>query len=210
MNKPFDTVVFDLGGVMIDWNPRHLYQDIFRNHAEMEFFLKAVCNDVWNHQQDAGRPFQEGVDELVALYPLYEPEIRAYWERWEEMLGEANGPMIDLQQKFLAAEGYNVYALTNWSAETMPIATERYAFLHNFDGMVVSGEEKCAKPDEKIFEILLERFQLTAEKTVFIDDSLKNVDTARKMGIQAIHFRKNEQVLSELDRLDALPEVVKS
>ena len=205
MKKVFDTIVFDLGGVLVDWNPRHLYQNIFRNHAEMEFFLKMVCSESWNHQMDEGRPFQEAVDELAEQYPLYAPNIKIYWERWEEMLGGANGEMVSLMQDFLNSGTHEVYALTNWSAETLPIAKDRFPFLNDFHGMVVSGEEKCAKPDEKIYRILFDRFSLTPEKTLYIDDNRRNIEAARNLGLEAIHFRKNEQVLAEITRLGALP-----
>ncbi|MEM6629857.1 MAG: HAD family phosphatase [Bacteroidota bacterium] len=208
MKREYNTIVFDLGGVLIDWNPRHLYQHIFRNHAEMEFFLKMVCDENWNHQLDEGRSFEEAVKELSAQYPLYEPNIMAYWERWEEMLGDANGEMVALQKEFLKSNAFKVYALTNWSAETMPIAKERFSFLDTFDGMVVSGEEKCAKPGEKIFKILFDRYSIDPAKTIFIDDSLKNIATARNLGLEAIHFRKNQQVLAELARLGVLPATV--
>ena len=210
MKKEFDAIVFDLGGVLIDWNPRHLYQHVFRNHAEMEFFLKMVCNEEWNHQMDEGKPFQEAVQELSERYPLYAPNIQIYWERWEEMLGGANGEMVHLLQGYLNDGRSKVYALTNWSAETLPIAKERFSFLKDFHGMVVSGEEKCAKPSEVIFKILFERFSLKPEKTLFIDDNRRNIETARSLGMEGIHFRKNEQVIAEIARLGAMPAVAEN
>jgi len=186
---------------MIDWNPRYLYRKIFEDENEMESFLQEVCHSEWNKQQDAGRPFDEAVAERITLFPQHEKEIRAYWDRWPEMLGEAVAPMEDLQQYFVKKSPYQVYALTNWSHETMPFAKEKYAFLHDFEGIVVSGEEKCVKPDHKIYHILLDRFNLTPQETIFIDDSFPNVEAARQLGIHGIHYNNPDQIYAQLQQL---------
>ena len=180
------TVVFDLGGVLIDWNPRHLYRTIFADEAEIEDFLTHVCPMDWNERQDAGRPFAEAVAERVALFPEHRAAIEAYQTRWVEMLGGAFDDTVEILRE--QVDRAPVYALTNWSAETWPHAVARYPFLGWFAGIVVSGDEGCAKPDPRIFEILEERYSLEPATTVFIDDNRRNFEAARERGYDAIHF----------------------
>ncbi len=196
------TIVFDLGGVMIDWNPRHLYKKIFEDEAKMEHFLEEICHPEWNQQQDAGRPFEQAVKELSSLHPHFAKEIHNYWERWPEMLGESIQEMVDLQTYFLNNSPYSVYALTNWSHQTMPFAKEKYDFLEKFEGMVVSGEERCVKPDPQIYHILFKRFKLKPQECVFIDDSFPNIVTARTLGMHGIHFQSPVQTKEELHSLE--------
>src|SRR5262245_51406935 len=182
------SVVFDLGGVLIDWNPRYLYRKLFNgDEAAMEHFLAHVCNGAWNLAQDAGRSWAEAIEILCVDYPQHRPLISAYRERWDEML---NGP-IDGTLQILAelrAKGVPLYALTNWSAETFPIAKERYEFLGWFSDILVSGQEGLIKPDRRIYELLLSRNGLAAAESVFIDDAPKNVEGARAAGMAALHF----------------------
>jgi 2-haloacid dehalogenase len=196
--RPIDAVVFDLGGVLIDWNPRHLYRKLFDgDDLGMERFLTSVCTQPWNEQHDRGRSFSESIAELSTRHPSYEVMIRAYRARWPEML---NGP-IDGSVEVLAElvqSGRRLFALTNWSAETFPIALERYEFLRWFDGIIVSGHEGIAKPDVEIFELLLDRFGLTAATTLFIDDTLVNVKAAHLLGLQVLHFLSAEGLREEL------------
>jgi 2-haloacid dehalogenase len=200
------TVVFDLGGVLVDWDPRHLYRKLFDgDDAAMEWFLANVCNAEWNAAQDRGRPFAEGVAEATARFPEHRDLIRAYHERWEETLG---GP-IDATVNLLAeldARGTPLYALTNWSAETWPVALERFSFLRRFDGILVSGEVGVVKPDPAIFALLVRRFGLEPARTLLVDDSPRNVDAARACGFRAVRFTSPAGLrveLSELGLLDA-------
>jgi 2-haloacid dehalogenase len=183
-----DTVVFDLGGVLIDWDPRYLYRKLLADEAAVEEFLATVCTPEWNAEQDRGRPFAEGVAELVERHPAHAAAITAYRERWTEMLGgEVPGTVSVLAE--LRAAGVPLYALSNWSAETFRLTRGRFPFLEWLDGLVVSGEEGVTKPDRRIFELLIERFGLVPAATVFVDDSPANVSAARDLGMDAVRFR---------------------
>jgi 2-haloacid dehalogenase len=184
---PRPAIIFDLGGVLIDWNPRYLYRKLIPDESEMERFLADVCTPAWNLQQDAGRPFAEGVAELVATHPDLEPLITAYYERWDEMLGDALDGTVAILRT-LRDERYELHALTNWSCETFPIARQRFPFLTWFEQTVVSGEERTAKPDPRIYRSLLDRIARRADECVFIDDSAPNVATATRLGFDAIRF----------------------
>lgn len=201
--KSINTVVFDLGGVLIDWNPRYLYRQMFDDEAEMEKFLAEVCDGNWNMQQDAGRPFQEGVNELAKLHPHYQNHIQAYWDRWIEMInGEIIGTVSLINQ--IAEKGYPLYALTNWSSETFPLVVNDYEFFKLFKGIVVSGDEKMAKPDSKFYKVLIERYQIRPESTLFIDDNKDNVEAANQLGFHTVHFHSPEELEAELKRLSIL------
>jgi 2-haloacid dehalogenase len=183
-----DAVVFDLGGVLIDWDPRLLYRKLLADEAAVEEFLATVCTPEWNAEQDRGRPFAEGVAELVERHPAHAGAITAYHERWTEMLGgEIPGTVAVLAE--LRAAGVPLYALSNWSAETFRLTRGRFPFLEWFDGLVVSGEEGVTKPDRRIFELLIERFGLVPAATLFVDDSAANVTAARDLGLDAVRFR---------------------
>jgi 2-haloacid dehalogenase len=190
-------VVFDLGGVLIDWDPRHLYRKLLADEAAVEEFLATVCTLEWNAEQDRGRPFAEGVAELVERHPAHADAITAYHERWPEMLGGAIDGTLELLAE-LRAGGVPVYALSNWSAETFGIARERYEFLDWFDGVVVSGEERMIKPDPALFRLFLDRFGLDPEATVFVDDSEANVAAARQLGLDAVSFTDPTQLRHDL------------
>lgn len=197
------TVIFDLGGVLIDWNPRYLYRKLMQSEAEIEHFLSHICTPAWNAQQDAGRPFHEGVAVLIEQYPQDRELIEAYHQRWEEMLGGAIGESVEIFRQIKSA-GLPVYALTNWYAETFPHAKNRFSFLHEFDGIVVSGEEKVAKPEARLFRILLERYKITASTALYIDDNADNIATARQLGLHAIHFQNAAQLRQALQELKVL------
>lgn len=197
-------IVFDLGGVLIDWNPRHLYRQMFEDEERMEWFLENICTSAWNAEQDAGRPFEDGVRLLIERHPEYERQIRAYADRWEEMLGGAIEGSVRVLADLKAA-GHPIYALTNWSAETFPHAEERYDFLDWFEGIVVSGDICLKKPDPAIFHHLMETHEIEADEAVFIDDSEKNVEAARELGFGGILFESPEQLRTELTRLGFLP-----
>jgi 2-haloacid dehalogenase len=203
---PPSAVVFDLGGVLIDWDPRHLYRKLFPgDEAAMEAFLATVCTPEWNARQDAGRPWAEAVATLVEEFPAERELIVAYHERWQEMLGGAiEGTVAILAE--LRARGVPAFALSNWSAETFPVARERYPFLAWFDGLVISGEERLAKPDPRLFRVLLERHRLDPQSTVYVDDSAANVDVATGLGMAALLFRGPDDLRADLARLGLLEE----
>lgn len=198
MKKNIDTIVFDLGGVLIDWNPKYVYRTIFDTEEEIDTFLNEVCNMEWNVQQDAGRSLAEATESLVSHHPKWEKEIRAYYGRWEEMLGGAILESVDILESLKAGGQYRLYALTNWSNETFPIAFARYEFLKIFEGILVSGDEKLIKPDPAIYTLLFDRYKIDPATSVFIDDSLKNVEGAKTAGMRAIHFRSPMQMREEL------------
>ncbi|MEM8486213.1 MAG: HAD family phosphatase [Bacteroidota bacterium] len=198
-----DTVVFDLGGVLIDWNPRHMYRKLMADETEMEHFLATVCTGEWNAQQDAGRPFAEGVATLSAQWPQHSTLIEAFHTRWIEMI---NGPIdgtVELMRQ-IRDKGTPLYALTNWSAETFPLVRPTFEFFNWFLGIVVSGEEKMIKPDPAFYQLMMDRYSLVPEQLVFIDDSLPNIETANKLGITALHFTGPEQLEKDLKRLNVL------
>ena len=190
-------IIFDFGKVLVDWDPHHLYDSYFGDVDSAEWFLKNICTMDWNVQMDAGKPFQQGIEEKITEYPKWEREIRLYWERWIDMMGETIPNMYDwiLQLK---QEGYAIYGLTNWSIETFPLVKDKYAIFKLMDGIVMSGEEKVIKPDLKIYHILLNRYQLIPEECVFFDDNINNVTAARNVGIHAIQFQSMEQAKESL------------
>ena len=181
-------VVFDLGGVLIDWNPRYLYRQLFDgDDAAMERFLAEVTSPEWNVQQDAGRPWAEAIESLTREHPEQAALIAAYRDRWLETLGKAIAPTVTLLDELRRA-GVRLLALSNWSAETFPLARPRYPFLDWFEGIVISGEVRIAKPDSRVYRYLLDRYKLDPATTVFIDDSEANVLAAQEMGMIGIRF----------------------
>ncbi len=194
-------IVFDFGGVLVDWNPRYLYGPYFNDEKKTEWFLENVCPYSWNESVDAGRSTSEALSERIALYPEWEKEIRMYFGEWIKMM---NGQIPGAEQliRELSARGYGLYGLTNWSAETFPLIsndTKNYPVFALLDGYVVSGEEKCRKPDERIYRILLDRFSLKPEQCLFIDDNPKNVAAARELGMSGLDFTSVEQLKMDLD-----------
>ncbi len=186
--KPPTTVVFDLGGVLIDWNPRHLYRKLFASEEEMERFLGEICTGEWNLEQDRGRPFAEAAALLIRRHPDRQDLIEAFYGRWTEMLnGPIHGTVAVLEEMDQA--GVPLYALTNWSAETWLLARPLFPFLERFRGILVSGQVGLVKPDPEIFRRLCADFAIVPEESVFIDDSQKNVDAAARLGFHAHHFR---------------------
>lgn len=198
------TIIFDLGGVLVDWNPDYVYKTIFENEDEMKWFYENICTPHWNEEQDAGRPIEEATEQLVKEFPDHEHNIRAYYGRWEEML---HGPIHDTVEIFAelkASDKYKLLALTNWSAETFPIALERFDFLHWFHGRVVSGEEKTRKPFLDIYETIIRRFNVDPHSAVYIDDNPRNLHPARDLGMYTIHFQDPAQLRKEFHALDIL------
>lgn len=197
-----ETIIFDLGGVLIDWNPKYVYREVFNgDEKKVDWFLDNICTSDWNVEQDAGRTFEEATQFLINQYPQYEEWIRIYYDRWEDMLGGPIQDSVSLLNKLKKANTQQLYALTNWSAEAFPVALERYDFLQHFEGILVSGEEKMRKPFSQIYELILDRYKLNAEKSVFIDDNLDNVLGAQKVGMRAIQYKNSQQLINELSHL---------
>lgn len=193
-----DTIIFDLGGVLIDWNPRYLYRKIFPTEEEITWFLNHVCTSEWNEQQDAGRPFEEALYELIGKFPKQETAIRAWHERWQETVGGPITDTVEILRHLRDRRQHRLYALTNWSAETFPWARQNFDFLGWFEGIVVSGEEKTLKPRPEFYAILFDRYRVNPGSALFIDDNLKNVEGARAVGMESIHFRSPEQLRDDL------------
>ncbi len=191
-------IIFDLGGVLIDWSPKYLYKKIFKDEAEMEDFLQKICTADWNEEQDAGRSLQEATVLLVKEYPEHQENIRAYYSRWHEMLRGAIDGTVEILRKMKESKRFKLYALTNWSAETFPIAQKQYDFLNWFDGVVVSGTEKMRKPVPEFYRLLLKRYNIKATETLFIDDNKRNTDAAQQVGIDSIVFETPEKLIEEL------------
>ena len=198
--KQIKNIIFDLGGVLIDWNPEYIYQKIITDEKERKDFLENICTMSWNEEQDGGRSIQEANNLLLSLYPDKSDYILAFYQRWEEMLkGPIEGTVEVLKQLKLNNK-YKIYALTNWSAETFPRALELFDFLHWFDGRIVSGEEKIRKPFREIYDLTLSRFGMDASETLFIDDNYRNITAAEACGIQSIHFQSPALLIDELKK----------
>lgn len=200
-HRTVNTIIFDLGGVLIDWNPRYVYRTIFKTEDEIDWFFENVCTSDWNEEQDAGRLLSEATEELVTKHPQWEMEIRAYYGRWDEMLGGAIPESVEIFRKLKQNKELKFYALTNWSAETFPVALERFEFLQWFDGIVVSGVEKSRKPFPEFYQKLLDKFKVNPEQAILIDDNLRNVKAGEALGINGIHFINPEQMQDELEQL---------
>ena len=198
-NLNIKNVIFDLGGVLIDWNPDKVYKDVFNNDSEkMIHFYTKICTQDWNENQDAGYPMAKATEERVTLFPEYEKEIRMFYGRWDDMLGDQIQGTVDILKELSDDPNYKVVALTNWSHETFPKAIAKFSFLQWFEGILVSGEEKTRKPFPEIYELTLSKFNLKAGESLFIDDNLRNIEAARKFGIHSIHFQSPEQLNKEL------------
>lgn len=193
-----NTIIFDLGAVLIDWNPSYLYRKIFDDEAQMHHFLQNICTPAWNEEQDGGRSLKEATDYLINHYPEHEENIRAFYGRWEEMLGGPIAGTVEIFKALKESGRYRIYALTNWSEETFPIALERYDFLDWFDGVVVSGTEKDRKPFASFYQTLLDRYQVNPREALFIDDNLRNIHAAEQLGIHSIHFSSPEHLREKL------------
>lgn len=189
-------IVFDFGGVLIDWNPEYLYKSVFEEKAEMNFFLENVCTPEWNLQQDAGRSLVKATRELQKLHPKYKNEIQLFYDKWTSMLGGQIDKNVALIKPL--KEKYKLYGLTNWSSETFPKALEMYSFFQEIDGIIVSGTEKLMKPNQRIYELLLSRFGLNASECLFIDDNINNIRTAKELGFSTIHFTDGVNLKEEL------------
>jgi 2-haloacid dehalogenase len=198
--NPIDTIIFDLGNVLIEWNPRHLYRKILKDEEEVNWFLENICTSEWNDQQDSGRSFEEATVALVAKHPEWEVAIRAWYDRWQETIPGDIKESVAILETLKQSKRYKLYALTNWSAETFPWALANFSFLHWFDGIVVSGIEKTRKPFPEIFQILFNRYQVEPSRALFIDDNASNIVGGNAVALNTILFHTPSQLRAELER----------
>ena len=192
-------IIFDIGMVLIKWDPRNLYRKMFTDEAEMEWFLANICTSAWNLEQDRGRSFSDAVKLLTPQHSEYASEIAAYDTRWSEMIPGVIEGSVDILEE-LHKKGAPLYAITNWNQDKFRETKLNYPFLNLFRDIVVSGDEKLIKPDAAIFELCLKRNNLMAEDCLFIDDSLKNIEGAEAVGMHAHHFTTPEKLRADLKK----------
>ena len=191
-------IIFDLGGVLIDWDPKYVYLDVFEgNEKKMNWFFKNICTEEWNLKQDAGYPLEKATNDLIKLYPNYKSYIEMYYGRWEEMLGGEINKSVWILNKLIPQ--FEVFALTNWSAETFPVALKKFHFLRSFKDIIVSGKEKLIKPDPEIFNLAIKRFKIKPNETIFIDDNINNIISAKNMNFITHHFKTPEKLIEYLE-----------
>ena len=196
-------VVFDFGGVLVDWNPHHLYDKYFGSVEKATWFLENICRYSWNLQMDKGKPFVEGVAELQAIYPEWSEAIGIYHTRWIEMMGGEVEGTPDLLRRLKAA-GYRVFGLSNWSMETFPLVRDEFPIFKELEGKVISGEELMVKPEPEIYHCLFERYSLVPEESIFIDDNADNVAASIREGMPAIRFVGAKELERELKEVYGL------
>jgi 2-haloacid dehalogenase len=204
MSRGISTIIFDLGGVLVDWDPRYLYRDVFRDNDAMERYLTEVCTPEWIREMDAGKSFQQAVSERVERFPDHAHALGLWLEEWDKTLRGSLDDSVFLLE-FLAKKKHRLVALTNWSAETFPVARRRFAFLSYFEDILVSGEHGLVKPSEEIFQLARERWRIEPSHSLFIDDSVANIKTASRLGFQCIHFVGAESLARSLRQLALLP-----
>lgn len=194
-----NTIIFDLGGVLIDWNPEYVYLKEFNGDKEkMQWFFDNICTSDWNENQDAGYPMAKATEERIAMFPEHEALIKMFYGRWVEMLGDTISGTVDILKNLIELNQFKIIALTNWSSETFPIALKRFDFLQWFEGIVVSGDEKTRKPFNEIYQLTLNRYNIKAEESIFIDDNLRNIQAANKLGINGIQFKNPDLLIKQL------------
>ena len=191
--------LFDLGGVFFDWDPYYFYKNIFKNKKEAKFFLKNICNESWNIKQDEGRLVKDAEVELINIYPNYKKEIKMYYKNHRKMIRGLFKISIDVLNN-LKYKNYNCYVLSNWSSETFVGMIDEYPFLKKFDDLIISGNEKLIKPNKEIYILAIKRFNLNPIETVFIDDKIENINTAKKLGFKTIHLYKPELLTNEIKK----------
>ena len=195
------TIIFDLGGVLVDWNPEYIYlKESNGDRIKMRWSFDNICTSSWNKQQDGGKLMKEATKERVKLFPKYKRLIEMFYGRWEEMLKEEISGTVKILRD-LKRNNYRLIALTNWSAETFPVAIKKYKFLKLFEGIVVSGKIKMLKPFKEIYGFTLEKYNLDPKECVFIDDRLDNIQGAVRCGINGIQFESPEKLINELKKL---------
>ena len=199
MTNKIDTVIFDLGGVLVDWKPEYLYRKVFNgNEKKVQWFLKNVCTSAWNAEQDGGRTIEEGEALKIAEFPEHEDLIRLYYNQWHQMFSGPIEENVELFKSLKASGNYKIYALTNWSAEKWQLALELFPFFNYFDGVVVSGQVKMRKPFPEIYNLIIDKFSINPENTIFIDDNEENVNAAAAFNLNGIHYKSPQQLLNEL------------
>jgi len=204
MTSHIKAIIFDYGNVLIEWNPRYVYNRYFPDDPEaMEHFLNEVDFMGWNAHQDKGRSFKDGVADLSTKFPHYAHLIQAYHDHWQDSIGITNNDTVEIMKQ-LKGKGYPLYGLSNWSAETFPYAHGKFDFFDMLDDMVISGLVGHIKPEPEIFEIMLEKIGKPAQECLFIDDSLANIQQAQRMGFATVHFESAEQLAKELHDLNVL------
>ena len=196
------TIIFDLGGVLVDWNPEYVYLNEFDgDRKKMNWFFDNICTSDWNEEQDGGKLIKIATKERIKLFPEHEKLIKMYYGRWEEMLKGEIIESVNILKK-LKSKNYKLIALTNWSFETFPVAIKRFDFLKLFDGIVVSGKIKMLKPFKNIYNYTINKYKLSPSECVFIDDRVSNVQGAINCGIKGIHFQSSKQLIIELKKLN--------
>ncbi len=192
-----ETLVFDLGGVLIDWDPRFLYHKIFPNQDEMEYFLRAVCSPEWNLQMDGEKSFNDAINELIPHHPEYADQIRAYFNRWEEMIAGIIPETVKILVELKNAD-YPLAALSNWSSETFPVVNAKYEFLDWFKPLIISGRVGLVKPDPDIFHLILCSIDRDPDQCIFIDDMKQNIQVADEIGFDTIHYSSPHRLRLDL------------
>ena len=203
MTTNITAIIFDYGNVLIEWNPRHVYRRYFSDEESMEQFLHEVNFMEWNALQDKGRSFKDGVAALSKQFPQYEHLIQAYHDHWKDSIGDVNWDTVEIMKQLKQA-GYLLYGLSNWSAETFPLAREKCDFFNLLDDMIISGAVGYVKPEPEIYHLMLEKIGKPANECLFIDDSLPNIEQANTIGFVTIHFQSSMQLENELKRLGIL------
>lgn len=202
MNKSINTIIFDLGGVLIDWNPSYVFTETyFKTLEQRKYFFENICTNGWNENQDAGYPIAKATEEKLAEFPEWEKPIKDFYGRWEEMLGGPIEETVEIFRELKQNPALKIYALTNWSAETFPVALQRYEFLHWFDGRLVSGEEKTRKPFPDFYQKLIDKFSINPSSAIFIDDNLRNVKAAEAHGMISIQFTTADELKKKLNEI---------
>lgn len=199
-----NNIIFDLGAVLIDWNPRYLYRKLLKSEEEVTWFLENICTSEWNDKQDAGRSFEEATAELVSRFPEWELPIRAWYDRWEETINGQIEESVDILAQLKSSSQYRLFALTNWSESTFPWALQNFSFLSWFEGIVVSGVEKTRKPYPEIYQILFNRYKVDPRNTLFIDDNVKNIEGGKVVGLHTLHFTSPAQLRADLSAMKLL------
>ena len=191
--------LFDLGGVFFDWDPHHFYKNVFDDQAERDNFLKNICNDDWNIQQDAGRLIKDAEIELVKNFPNYEKEIKLYYKNHRKMFRKIFQQSVDILND-LKEKNFECFVLSNWSWETFEGMEKEYPFLRKFDGFIISGKEKLVKPNQEIYKLAISRFNLIPNETVFIDDRKENIEAAKMLNFLTIHLTNPEIINQEINK----------
>jgi 2-haloacid dehalogenase len=196
---PIKNIIFDFGAVLVDWNPKYLYQQHFDNEVDMNNFLENICTQTWNEEQDRGRKLVDATKLLQAEFPDFHDKIQLYYDEWETMLKSDIAGTVEILYELKPK--FKLYGLTNFSAETIGKAYKRYPFFQEFDGIVVSGDEKMIKPDKRFYQILFDRYAVNPAETVFIDDNIHNIIAGRELGLHCIHFKNPADLRLELEKI---------